>query len=62
MQSIQILVNIPPPPNNKYCILYKPVRHFLVRRDESPENYCHSPGVVVGGVGVGGVVVRRQKL
>ena len=33
---------------------------FLVRRDESPENYCHSPGVV-GGVGVG-VVVRRQKL
>ena len=33
---------------------------FLVRRDESPENYCHSPGVVVGGVVV--VVVRRQKL
>ena len=32
----------------KYFIL------FLVRRDESPENYCHSPGV--------GVVVRRQKL
>ena len=24
--------------------------HFLVRRDESPENYCHSSGVVVGGV------------
>ena len=36
---------------------------FLVRRDESPENYCHSPGVVVvvGGVVVV-VVVRRQKL
>ena len=32
---------------------------FLVRRDESPENYCHSPGV--GGVVVI-VVVRRQKL
>ena len=32
---------------------------FLVRRDESPENYCHSPGVVGGGGGVG--VVRRQK-
>ena len=33
---------------------------FLVHRDESPENYCLSPGVVVvGGVGV---VVRRQKL
>ena len=30
---------------------------FLVRRDESPENYCHSPGVVVVVV-----VVRRQKL
>ena len=35
---------------------------FLVRRDESPENYCHSPGVVVVVVVVGGVVVRRQKL
>ena len=36
---------------------------FLVRRDESPENYCHSPGVVVGGgVVVVVVVVRRQKL
>ena len=34
--------------------------HFLVRRDESPENYCHSPGVVGGVVVV--VVVRRQKL
>ena len=33
---------------------------FLVRRDESPENYCHSPGV--GGVVVVVVVVRRQKL
>ena len=32
---------------------------FLVRRDESLENYCHSPGVVVGAVGV---VVCRQKL
>ena len=32
--------------------------NFLVRRDESPENYCHSSGV--GGVVV--VVVRRQKL
>ena len=31
---------------------------LLVRRDESPENYCHSPGVVGGG----GVVVGRQKL
>ena len=38
--------------------------HFLVRRDESPENYCHSPGVVVVGgvVVVVVVVVRRQKL
>ena len=35
---------------------------FLVRRDESLENYCHSPGVVVGGVVVVVVVVRRQKL
>ena len=35
--------------------------YFLVRRDESPENYCHSPGVV-GGVVVVVVVVRRQKL
>ena len=36
---------------------------FLVRRDESPENYCHSPGVVGGGVVVVVVVVvRRQKL
>ena len=35
---------------------------FLVRRDESPENYCHSPGVVVVVVVVVGVVVRRQKL
>ena len=34
-----------------------PVSLFLVRRDESPENYCHSPGVVVVVV-----VVRRQKL
>ena len=33
---------------------------FLVRCDESPENYCHSPGVVSGVVVV--VVVRRQKL
>ena len=33
---------------------------LLVRRDESPENYCHSPGVVGGVVVV--VVVRRQKL
>ena len=33
---------------------------FLVRRDESPENYCHSPGVVVVVIVV--VVVRRQKL
>ena len=31
---------------------------FLVRRDESPENYRHSPGVVVVVVVV---VVRRQK-
>ena len=35
---------------------------FLVRRDESPENYCHSPGVGVVVVVVVGVVVRRQKL
>ena len=35
---------------------------FLVRRDESPENYCHSPGVVGGVVVVVVVVVRRQKL
>ena len=34
---------------------------FLVRRDESPENYCHSPGVG-GVVVVVVVVVRRQKL
>ena len=33
--------------------------NFLVRRDESPENYCHSPGGVVVVVVV---VVRRQKL
>ena len=35
--------------------------NFSVRRDESPENYCHNPGGVV--VGIGGVVgvVRRQK-
>ena len=33
---------------------------FLVRRDESPKNYCHSPSVVAGVVVV--VVVRRQKL
>ena len=40
-----------------------PAGQFLVRRDESPENYCHSPGVVVGGVVVVVVVVvRRQKL
>ena len=32
---------------------------LLVRRDESPENYCHSPGVVVVVVVV---VVHRQKL
>ena len=31
----------------------------LVGRDESPENYCHSPGVIVIVVVV---VVRRQKL
>ena len=30
---------------------------FLVRRDESTENYCHSPGVVIVVV-----VVHRQKL
>ena len=36
---------------------------FLVRRDDSPENYCHSPGVVVVVViVVVVVVVRRQKL
>ena len=29
---------------------------FLVRHGESPENYCHSPGVVDG------VIVHRQKL
>ena len=40
---------------------YNTTCHFLVRRDESPENYCHSPGVV-GGVVVVVVVVRRQKL
>ena len=33
---------------------------FLVRRDESPENFCHSPGVVVVVVIVV-VVVHRQK-
>ena len=33
---------------------------FLDRRDESPENYCHTPGVVVVVVVV--VVVRRQKI
>ena len=27
--------------------VYLSVSLFLVRRDESPENYCHSPGVVV---------------
>ena len=41
---------------NGVCIL---VEVFLVRRDESPENYCHSPGVVVVVVVV---VIRRQKL
>ena len=42
------------PSNANYSVVFQ----FLVRRDESPENYCHSPGVVGG---VGGVV-RRQKL
>ena len=44
-------------------IIFNIVSYFLVRRDESPENYCHSPGVVVGGGDVVGVdVVHRQKL
>ena len=34
--------------------------HFLVYRDESPENNCHSPGGVIMVVAV--VVVHRQKL
>ena len=40
--------------------IFKYVTDFLVHCDESLENYCHSPDVVV--VVVDGVVVRRQKL
>ena len=41
----------------KNCALLISQEPFLlVSRDESPENYCHSPGVVIV------VVVRRQKL
>ena len=39
-------------------VLIQKLLCFLVRRDESPENYCHSPVVIVVVV----VVVRRQKL
>ena len=45
---------------NILCDEALPLISFLVRRTESPENYCHSPGVVVGGDV--GVVVPRQKL